>query len=43
MIAPAIGVLMADIITESEFTYDVILDIERYKRGGEVISEPSVV
>ena len=42
MVAPAIGVLMADIITESEFTYDVILDIERYKRG-EVISEPSVV
>lgn len=42
MIAPSIGVLMADIVTESEFTYDVILDIERYKRG-EVISEPSVV
>ncbi len=42
MIAPAIGVLMADIITESDLTYNVVLDIERYKRG-EIISEPSVV
>ena len=42
MLAPAIGILMADIITESELTYDVVLDIERFKRG-EVIAEPSVV
>ncbi|PNR94841.1 FAD-binding oxidoreductase [Petrotoga sp. 9PWA.NaAc.5.4] len=42
MLAPAIGILMADIITESQLTYDVVLDIERFKRG-EVIAEPSVV
>lgn len=42
MLAPAIGILMADIITESELTYDVVLDIERFKRG-EIIAEPSVV
>jgi len=42
MLAPALGVLMADIVTDSELTYNVVLDIGRFERG-EIIAEPSVV
>ncbi len=42
MLAPAVGILMADILTGDKLTYDVILDLERFNRG-EIIEEPSVV
>jgi len=42
MLAPAVGILMADIVTGDNLTYDVVLDLERFNRG-EIIEEPSVV
>ncbi|MGY4687117.1 NAD(P)/FAD-dependent oxidoreductase [Petrotoga sp. DB-2] len=42
MLAPAVGILMADIVTGDQLTYNVILDLERFNRG-EIIEEPSVV
>ncbi|MBM7558460.1 NAD(P)/FAD-dependent oxidoreductase [Marinitoga litoralis] len=42
MLAPAVGILMKDIILENELTWDVVLDIGRFKRN-EIIKEPSVV
>jgi sarcosine oxidase subunit beta len=42
MIAPAVGTLLADIITGSPLSWDVILDLGRFERN-EIIAEPSVV
>jgi sarcosine oxidase subunit beta len=42
MIAPAVGTLLADIITGSPLSWDVILDLGRFVRN-EIIAEPSVV
>lgn len=42
MIAPAVGILLADLVTHSPLTWDVVLDLGRFERN-ETISEPSVV
>ena len=42
MIAPAVGTLLADLVTGSPLTWDVVLDLGRYDRH-EIIAEPSVV
>jgi sarcosine oxidase subunit beta len=42
MIAPAVGILMKDIILKKDLTWDVTLDIGRYERN-EIIAESSVV
>lgn len=42
MLAPAVGVLMKDIILGKNLTWDVVLDIGRFERN-EIIKEPSVV
>ncbi|KLO21078.1 FAD-dependent oxidoreductase [Marinitoga sp. 1197] len=42
MLAPAVGILMKDIILSNKLTWEVILDIGRFERN-EIITEPSVV
>ncbi|WP_129407872.1 NAD(P)/FAD-dependent oxidoreductase [Marinitoga lauensis] len=42
MLAPAVGVIMKDIILGNKLTWDVVLDIGRFERN-EIIKEPSVV
>ncbi|SHF31530.1 sarcosine oxidase subunit beta [Marinitoga hydrogenitolerans DSM 16785] len=42
MLAPAVGILMKDIILGNNLTWDVVLDIGRFERK-EIINEPSVV
>ncbi|GAB6189309.1 FAD-binding oxidoreductase [Marinitoga arctica] len=42
MLAPAVGILMKDIILGNKLTWNVILDIGRFERN-EIIKEPSVV
>lgn len=42
MLAPAVGILMKDIILGNKLSWDVVLDIGRFKRN-EIIKEPSVV